>query len=126
MKVRRRNVTGRSGNPQHTKGVSCFLRTNQNMGNLPKRSYSTAVADSRRVGSNILFHLFTKANPDWPRSFLPALSSGANDSPGRTKQSDLRAGPSSPGGRRRFFSIRSLRLGTRSMNFPAVPGAEIS
>jgi hypothetical protein len=38
MQVWRRNVAGRSGNPQHTKGVTRLLGTNQNMCFLAKRS----------------------------------------------------------------------------------------
>jgi len=56
MKVRRRNVGGRSGNPQHAKGATRLFRTYQNMGFLPKRPYNTAVVDSDGVGCNILNH----------------------------------------------------------------------
>jgi hypothetical protein len=45
MQVRRRDVAARSEKPQHTKRVARLLRTNQNMGFLPKRTYNTAVVD---------------------------------------------------------------------------------
>jgi hypothetical protein len=71
MKVRRRNVGGRSGNPQHAEGVTRLLRTNQNMCSLAKRSDHPVVVDS--PGSNIHCHRLTNAHAAWLQGFLLAL-----------------------------------------------------
>jgi hypothetical protein len=71
MKVRRRNVGGRSGNPQHAEGVTRLLGTNQNMCSLTKRSDHAVVVDFS--GSNIHCHRLTNAHADWLQKFLLAL-----------------------------------------------------
>jgi hypothetical protein len=73
MKVRRRNVGGRSENPQHAKGAIRLFRTYQNIGFLPKRSYNTAVVDSDGVGCNILNHGLTRRMLPGYRSFTSII-----------------------------------------------------
>ena len=73
---RRRYVAGRSGKPQHAKRVTRLLRTNQNVGFLPKRMYKTAVVDSHGVSCNTVCHRLTIGHPALATEGLLALLSG--------------------------------------------------
>ena len=73
MSVRRRNVDGRSENPQRNTRT-CLLRTDQNMCFLAKGSELTAVVISHGVDGNILMVSLRMNLPSF-RSFNSIIAS---------------------------------------------------
>src|SRR5258708_27090617 len=72
MQVRRRYVGGRSGKPQQAKSVTRLLRTNQNMGFLPKPTDNSAVDDFHRLRCNNVCHRLTLRHSALPTAWLLA------------------------------------------------------